>query len=389
MFSRLRAMTIITLVLIASGPGRSLALDWGSDGLSGALNPSSNLQIDLSLAVDGNQATPGNPNGVYDPAHWAIIFKYSSVNIPPNVTVTFKNHRSGAPVIWLVQGNVTINGQVSLNGAQAVNNDRTIPGSPGPGGFQSGTISGAASGPGGSGIPNGPVTAQYASVYGNTEVLPLVGGSGSMPAGCNQPQSGGGGGGAILIASNQTISLPTAGYRITANGGGDCNLGSGGAIRLLADAVTGSGLLQAYGGSGPTGLGRIRIEANSITIPSGSLPSASTVSPLTGSELIFPAPSAPTISIQAINGQAVSVAPNGEQSPIPDVSLTTSAPVTIDLVSTNIPSNATVSLRVVPRAGTAQIITPVPANGPNAWRATGVVLPASGVALLQATAVLP
>jgi hypothetical protein len=33
---------------------------------------------------------------------------HASVNIPAGVTVTFKNHASHAPVVWLVQGGVTM-----------------------------------------------------------------------------------------------------------------------------------------------------------------------------------------------------------------------------------------------------------------------------------------
>ena len=85
-----------------------------SDGSDGAFNPTTNVEIDLGLATTALWNSPGSGNGVYDTEKWAVVFKYSSVNIPAGVTVTFKNHPSYAPVVWLVQGNVTIAGELNL-----------------------------------------------------------------------------------------------------------------------------------------------------------------------------------------------------------------------------------------------------------------------------------
>jgi plastocyanin len=84
-----------------------------SDGSDGVFAPTTDIVISLAEAVDGtwnvnNSANAGK--GVYDADKWAVVFKYSSVNIPAGVTVRFLNHRSRAPVVWLVQGNVTIDG---------------------------------------------------------------------------------------------------------------------------------------------------------------------------------------------------------------------------------------------------------------------------------------
>lgn len=83
----------------------------GADGSDGALNITANTEIDLSQAVTGtwdqnNAANPGK--GAYDPAKWAVVFKYSSVTVATGATVTFKNHASRTPVVWRVNGNVTI-----------------------------------------------------------------------------------------------------------------------------------------------------------------------------------------------------------------------------------------------------------------------------------------
>ena len=89
-----------------------------SDGSDGNLIVTANTVIDLSEAVSGtwdanNTANAGK--GIYDPAKWAVVFKYRSVSVAAGATVTFKNHATRAPVVWLVQGDVTINGTVSLD----------------------------------------------------------------------------------------------------------------------------------------------------------------------------------------------------------------------------------------------------------------------------------
>ena len=85
-------------------------MDVGSDGSDGAFAPVASIQIDLSAADTG----PGT--GHYDPDRWAVIFNYTSVDIPNGVIVSFANHPSGAPVVWLVGGDANIAGAVSLDG---------------------------------------------------------------------------------------------------------------------------------------------------------------------------------------------------------------------------------------------------------------------------------
>jgi hypothetical protein len=58
---------------------------------------------------------------VYDADKWAVVFKYTSVNILGGKKLTFKNHATRAPVVWLVSGNVTISGTVDLSGGSADN----------------------------------------------------------------------------------------------------------------------------------------------------------------------------------------------------------------------------------------------------------------------------
>ena len=85
----------------------------GSDGSSGVLNITADTTIDLSLAATGTWDDPNTANGIYDASKWAVVFNYSSVNVDPGVTLTFTNHPSRAPLVWLVSGNVTVSGTVS------------------------------------------------------------------------------------------------------------------------------------------------------------------------------------------------------------------------------------------------------------------------------------
>lgn len=397
-----RKSLLSAVLLITITASNALALDVGSDGLSGVLNPSSSVIIDLSLATTGDLADAGRTNGTYDPVRWAVIFKYSSVNIPNPAQVSFKNHPSGAPVVWLVQGNVTIanGGYLLLNGQDSNTNQQISPG--GPGGFAGGRgdnlgNTSAGTGPGGGDkLRGGSYATSAVSVtgrtYGNVGILPLVGGSGGGANTSPDGRSGGGGGGAILIAANGTVTLGGTNC-IQAYGGYGNSLGggSGGAVRILATSVAGSGSIIAQGGSGSNtngGLGRVRIEANTISLPPGGIPPYSTVAPLTGSELLFPSASTPTVRVSAVNGQPVSPTPNGELNALADLTLSTVLPITVDLVSANVPVGSTVTLRVVPINGNP-VTYSATTTGSDSWQVTGIALPPSGVAQLQAKAVLP
>ena len=191
------------LTLFASSALLQAQLSIPSDGSDGALNITANTVIDLSQAVTGTWDTNNSANagkGIFDPAKRAIVFKYSSVNINASRTVTFTNHPSRAPVVWLVQGNVTIAGTLSLNGSTPPFNNLLA--EPGPGGFRGGAngVPGIGSGLGVGGGINPSIAGSYATIYGNPSVLPLVGGSGG--------HGGGAGGGAILIATANSIRIP-------------------------------------------------------------------------------------------------------------------------------------------------------------------------------------
>jgi hypothetical protein len=91
----------------------------GSNGSDGPFEPNSpNYTVDLGQAADGSwdSNSPVMGKGIYDAAQWAVVFHYTTITIPEGVTVTFRNHRSGAPVVWLAQGDVNIAGVVNLDG---------------------------------------------------------------------------------------------------------------------------------------------------------------------------------------------------------------------------------------------------------------------------------
>lgn len=226
----------------------------GSDGSYGPLNITSNTV--LTLPADG-------------------IFRCTTISVAANMTLSFNRNPLNTPVYLLATSNVTISGTISVAGA---NGTTVFGGLGGPGGFdgggpgQGGNQPGAGLGPGagapgaiGAGI-NGAGPAGYATVstlgmtnkgatYGSPLLVPLMGGSGA--GGQLGGTGGGGGGGAILIASSTRIDVTGL---INAQAGlADYNDASGGAIRLLAPILAGTGTLNVAGRYG--GNGSIRLDS--------------------------------------------------------------------------------------------------------------------------------
>lgn len=440
--SRTVAVTAMGLVLAAWGVVSADIIVPGADGSDGAFSPVANTTVNLANSPDGTwngvNPDPGTPlTGVYDGDKWAVVFRYSSVNIPSNVTVTFTNHPKRAPVVWLVDGSVTINGVVSLNGSAGHGTGGSpLPSAPGPGGFRGGrgnaglsSPSSGGFGPGGTsntGSGNTPPGGSYATLgtgggggpssvgplYGNASILPLIGGSG---AGAVQTTFGtsatafagsGAGGGAILIVARQTITIGSGAWIGASGGNGGATAygsgGSGGAIRLVGDTVTGVGTLYAVGGSpsfqgGTGGVGRIRVETNNASTLTGTPnPSFSTVG---STALIWPDSAAPTIKITVLDGNAVPLDPIASLDfPSADLNITNPNPMVLQLDTTNVPPTSTVKVRVVPKSGTSclagmgsdctYLATHVSGDTTaSIWSAT-IRVP-DGFSALQAHAVLP
>ncbi|MFN0080514.1 MAG: hypothetical protein ACKVY0_28945 [Prosthecobacter sp.] len=380
-------LLLLTLLLITSISALQAQIAVPGDGSDGALSvTASNLVIDLSQAITGtwdanNSANAGK--GIFDPSKRAIIFKYSSVNIASGRTVTFTNHPSRAPVVWLVQGGVTLAGVLNLNGAVATNG-ANLPSEPGPGGFRGGAKgslgTGAGLGIGGTNFSNGTywLPASHAATYGNPSIVPLMGGSGSGPSNFS---SGSGGGGAILIAAVNSILVSGS---ITSIGGGGSGGGSSGAIRLVANVINGSGSVDARDD------GRIRLEANSVSGTLVTQPQTIAVPPATP-PVIWPGNTAPTVKVVSVDTSAAPAVPTAPLDLTADIGISTNGATTVLLQTTNFPTTGLVQVRSAGKfANNATWTTAAFQSGDvtsATWTAT-VTFP-TGFTTLQARATVP
>ena len=351
-----------------------------SDGSDGALNVTSSVQIDLSQAVTGTWSDDNTANagkGIFDPVKRAIIFKYSSVNISSSRTVTFKNHPSRAPVVWLVQGDVTITGTLNLSGSSTVFGNMLA--EPGPGGFRGGALGSLGSGSGlgvGGGLVS-PNPGQFASVYGNPALVPLIGGSGGF--------SGGAGGGAILIAAAGMIQVAGTINSLGGGVGGSAQgLGSGGGVRLVANTLSGAGTINTGND------GRIRLEANVAGGTVVTLPQTVLVPPAVP-PTIWPGNDAPTVKVVAVDDSSAPAVPTAPLDLTADIGISTSGATVVTIQTTNFPTTGLVQVRSAPKFGAAAVWTTAVYQSGDAnsatWTAT-ISFP-SGFTTMQAQATLP
>jgi len=406
-------------------------IDTGSDGSDGAFffvpdaPNSAVMTVDLALAASGltsggqpiTWATPSPVagRGVYDPFAWAVVFKYSQVLIPSDKTVQFKNHPSRAPVVWLVQGDVTLDSQSSLSLDAKLWYEGPVPVGdkaphwlePGPGGFRgsawrswidSGWPRGAGLGLGGGFLPladpNGiafehgnyatPDADDRGVPYGGPALFPLVGGSGSGGGGIyyssTQQVGGAPGGGAILIATQGVMTL-RYGSKITAHGSVaqaffNGSSGSGGAIRLVASTfrreLRSHVVAAARGGnsnqvSSELPGGRVRLEAYVFAGSFASMPppSIGTPSPL------LPDASTPAVRIASVQVGArqhpVATDPRSDtESSSTDVLLSDPGAAIFHIEARNVAPGHTVQVRVTNLHGNAAVVTSTPLVGTQA-----------------------
>lgn len=242
--------------------------------------------------------------------------------------------------------------------------------------------------------------------YGSAILQPLIGGSGGGGGrgGANFPGSGGGGGGgALLIASSGTVTLTgsiaaSAGYGgavAGTNSGGSGGAGSGGAVRIVATSVTGAGSITANFGcpQGITGsintnmtcnyfrssVGRIRIEAETLTYSGATTPAYTTDVP----GPVFLA-SLPSLRIATIAGVAVPATPTGNA----DVTLPTDVvnPVTVTFETVNVPTGNTILFKLIPAYGVpTEVLSAAIAGTTAAGTASITVALPQGPSTLQAT----
>jgi len=407
----------------------------GANGSDGALTITNNTVIDLSLAPTGvwnTNTAASSPNfgrGTYDPAKWAVVFKYSSVSIRSNATVTFKNHPSRAPVVWLVSSNVVIEtgSSLVLSGQDSGLTVRATLAEPGPGGFRGGSEwlgqnagSGAGFGAGGGqsggyGLDEGGRSAGFGgapsfglpATYGNPSMLPLIGGSGGG-GNANPRQAGGGaGGGALLIAAQSSITVRGS---VLSNGGrgnpraGDGDWpyrgnGSGGGIRLVAEVVQGGGTVEAMGGTywNSGGAGRLRVERVSTDGAMTFNPPSPSVVPLQSGDtaVLWVPDSGPSVRVVSIGGKTTPSDPRAEFGAAgADISLAQTATVAVVVETTNVEDASKVKVRMVPRANGQlvekdAVLSQVVSNSPKVIRWTVDMPVNGGYAAIQARVIRP
>jgi hypothetical protein len=419
---------IIALLFTALSARANIVIT-GANGTDGALNITTDTVIDLSQAPTAawdsdNSVFAGK--GVYDSNKWAVVFKFSSINIASGATVTFKNHPSRAPVVWLVTGDVQIAGNVSLDGQTDLPPPQLS--EPGPGGFRggsgyysSGVGASAGFGPGGGFQGSTPQNQDwrvgksgsygtlgdyaYPNTYGNLSLIPLIGGSGGAGWAADGRGGGAAGGGAILLAVQGTINLTG---QIHANGGvanqayccewwGRGN-GSGGGIRLVCANLTGNGTVNALGGSYwvTAGNGRIRIERN--TTDGGLLvaPDASLL-PLQASDtpLLWMPADGPSVRVVSVGGKDVPADPRSTFGVTgADVTLPPGATTTVVVETANVEDASQVIVRVAPRNNgtyteTVAAVSQVVSTSPSVLRWSADVPVVNGYSAMQVKVVRP
>lgn len=303
---------------------------------------------------------------------------------------------------------MTVRGTVDVSGEVLATYALTWP-EPGPGGFRGGGVSQPSTFAPGFGIGGGASTTTYqngnfagtpssslGAAYGGTGMFPLIGGSGSGSWSQFYGSVGAPGGGAILIASNQRFEVASTGH-VLARGGrsflfGDIKGGSGGGIRILADEVSLPSIpvIDATPLFG-SGLGRVRLEANTFSGFTTTTPPAS---------LGTPGPVLPDATTPAVRVASVTIA--GQTYPVPldpassfsapaaDVVLSAGGSVLVLVEARNVAPGRTCELRVATTTGNgATVAVTPPLAGTFALSTATVSVPLSiGVHALQARVVL-
>jgi len=421
----------VLLVLLFSIPAVSvLAFESGSTGADGVFNP--NVDTELALPPDG----VFNFTEINVPAGVTVTFAPNALNTPVTLLV------SGDAVIDGVIDVSGQHASPSVGAGDGNVGDDGLPGVGGPGGFPGGRGGQASAdssdggpraaqsglgpgggiasvtdlnrtnclGSGGSFGSEGRVTSScapnpVAETYGNPDLLPLVGGSGGSGGHGGEGSTGsggGGGGGALLLAVTGTLSLNG---QILADGGNGGDLGhtwnstqfgrvggggSGGGIRLVATTIDGVGQVRARGGStgdftdwqpnnGDGGVGRIRIEAETLLFAEPTEPAFTSALP---GELFIAG--MPAIRIASVAGQPAPAEPTGTA----DIVLPSDTPNPVEVVieTTNVPLGNTLTLTLTPPGGEpVSVISSALSGTPDNASATAMIDLPDGNSVLLAT----
>jgi hypothetical protein len=326
----------------------------GSTGADGALN----------ITAAGVTTFTAKPVG------GGNVYNFTTINIAVGSTLKLSGSVFPLPLYFLATGAVTISGTIDLSGQSSVpagtsgelSSELIGPTTPGAGGYGGGSAAygGNAAlpglGPGAGGVGG----CGEGSFTGNQYLVPLVGGSGG---GGSTNGSGGAGGGALLIASS--VSITVLGTITAAGGSGETSPyvypggGAGGGIRLVAPTIAGNGTLTAAGGPscGSSGIGVIRMEAFTNSF-SGT--TTGTLYLATPFNLFVPASTGqPSVMVTSIGGVAVPASPTGSFT-MPDVTLNSSSPLTINITATNIPAGTTATVYFDTESNPSQSVVSTP-----------------------------
>lgn len=381
------AALAVALLVIAHGGERARAqglFSSGSNGSDGALdfsNVPAGTTVDFNPAAFNPRLDPDGDN----------IYHFTTIHIPPGVTVKLSAKYLNGPVVWLATGAVQVSGVLDLRGGNG--HDITnvpanrIPSLPGPGGFgggMGGHTNGTRPAPAQPG--NGPAAGvgtvhnghgNAGSFSGNRFLVPLVGGSGGSGGVTGGPDDwgggGGAGGGAILIVSTTNIIVNGSILADAGEGGGHPNScchrgggGGGGAIRLVAGTIGGNGRLSAHWGNGGRGggFGFIRLEAfrhefnGTFNHGRGDTPVARS-SPST---LFLPTTAAPSVRAVSVAGVPVPTLPNGSFE-VPDVVINEGGAVPVAIEARFVPPGTIVKVHIFTENAGDQIVDSTPLQG--------------------------
>lgn len=242
----------------------------------------------------------------------------------------------------------------------------------------------------------GTLPGRYVEVYGNPQVLPLIGGSGGAGTVSGSLNTGAGGG-ALLIAAKGEIRVDG---EVLARGGDDAGsayeaTGSGGAVRLVAARVLGRGLVNCMGGQRqgrreiPWNNGRIRIETLQLDPSLRTFPETIGVPP-ENPPVLWPPETAPKVRILSVDSISTPADPTAPLVSSADVGMQNENPVVVVVETRDFPIEGIVQVRSAQKWGPAQWLTAVLATGTHAqatWHLTNTFV--KGYTTLQARATAP
>lgn len=180
-----------------------------------------------------------------------------------------------------------------------------------------------------------------------------------------------------MIASSVSISgtgsvRATGGAQVCAQNNNCSGRGAGGAVRLVAPAVTITGSLNANAGALPTGnddcgstpvasltpSGTVRVEAFQI----GALNVSGTLYTATPFGLFVSSTGIATLRVVSVGGSLVATSPTGTFT-IPDVTVNSNAALAVAIEAANVPTGTIVTLTIFSENGPDQTIQSTPLIG--------------------------